>query len=275
MQSDGGCMRKQSSDESQWRQLQKEALIKNPVSKIQKMSQDAMNVIAKTYRSDTVIGYSGGKDSLVLRHMCEQCLERPLFVACLHQNEYPSFEQWIVDTAPRLTVFVRDFSLGLDFLNEHLSFLFPVERKEKDAFVTAWQKPTFEWMKEHGKTRLITGKRIDDGNFCGQLNSDGCRQTQRKNPCIISLNPLSDWTHDELLAYIQYNHIMLPEIYQFPNGFKFGTHPWTERDRINMRFFDTFDEILEIDRTILQMARNRLDILNDYFHYLKFGGERK
>lgn len=268
-------MKKQSSNDAQWQALWDNAIEKNPASKIEEMAQAAMETICNNYGSDTIIGYSGGKDSLVLRHLCEKCLDKPSFIVCLHQNEFPSFETWLKDTAPKISVFVQDFSLGIDFLNKHISYLFPHDKKEKDAFVIAWQKPTYGWMQAHGKVRLLTGKRMDDGNFCGRLNALNCKQTERMSPHIISLNPLADWTHDELLAYIQYNHIELPDIYYYPNGFRFGTHPWTERRRLDMKYFNTFDEIMELDKSILPSVRNRLDIVDEYFHYLRYGGAKK
>lgn len=257
-------MLKQTSNEQQWQEIWDNATRNNPKEKIRMMSDKAKQVIVDNYDSRTIIGYSGGKDSLVLRHLCEQCIDKPLFISCLHQNEFPAFTEWLRDTAPKMTVFVEDYSLDLDFLNKHLSYLFPHDKKEKNAFVVAWRKPTFSWMGSHGRTKLLTGKRTDDGNVCGSFNALGCKQTELKKPHVVSLNPLADWKHDELLAYIQYNGIQLPEIYYYPNGFRFGTHPWTERRRLNMRYRDTFDEIMELDESILKNAALRLEIANLY-----------
>lgn len=267
-------MIKQQSNDEQWNELWENCIIQHSNQYIDEKSRRTQKVIASVYDDNTVIGYSGGKDSLVLRDICEKSLNRPCFITCFHENEFPSFIEWMQDTKPGNCAFVHDTSLSLDFLNSHLSYLFPHEKKERNAYVSVWQRPTYRWMQEHGKCKIMTGKRKDDGNFCGNENQYGCRQTIRKSPHIISLNPLSDWTHSELLAYIRYNKIQLPEIYYYPNGFRFGTHPWTERRRLNLSYYDTFDEIMSIDKDVLKHASNRLDILKKYFHYLIFGGEK-
>jgi hypothetical protein len=124
-------------------------------------------------------------------------------------------------------------------------------------------------MIEHGFDTLVAGRRTQDGNFCGKENPVGCRVSEMSHPHIISPNLIANWTHSQLLAYIQYFRIELPAIYYFPNGFRFGTHPWTERRRLNMSYFDTFDEIMRLDSNILPKAASRLGIVREYFGYLE------
>lgn len=257
-------MIKQQSSEEDWKEIWDNACKEHPLSEILEMKQKAETLIANSYDDETMIGYSGGKDSLVLRHLAENCIENPRFISCELQNEFPSFVEWLYGTAPKNIVFVKDSSLSLEFLNEHISYLFPYELKERDAFVAAFRKPTYSYMREHGFSKFLTGKRIDDGNFCGKPNELGIRCTYSKTNKILSINPLAEWKHDHLLAYIQYFGIELPKIYYYPNGFRFGTHPWTERRRLNLRYCDTFDEIMKLEPEVIIKASEKLDIAKDY-----------
>ena len=119
-------------------------------------------------------------------------------------------------------------------------------------------------MRENGKFKIMTGKRGSDGNNCGSKNEFGCKTTEIKHPHIISLNPIADWSHEQLIAYLRYFKIELPKIYSYPNGFRFGTHPWTERRRLNGRYVDTFDEIMSLEPSVIVSARDKLNIVDKY-----------
>lgn len=255
---------KQSSNEEDWKEAWDEATRIHTKEDIEKLKKETELIISNCYGPNSIIGYSGGKDSLVLRHMCEDCIENPLFINCILQNEFLSFDKWLKDTAPRFTVYVEHQGLSLEFLNKNLEYLFPYETKEKNAYVIAWRNPTQNWMVKHNKNNIITAKRTSDGNTCGKFNDKNCRHTKLSNPDIDTLNPMADWSHSQLLAYIQYYNIELPEIYYYPNGFRFGTHPWTERRRLNLRYKDTFDEIMMLDKNILINASSKLDIAKLY-----------
>lgn len=257
-------MLKQASNDAQWKKIWDECVVKYPIEHIIQKSEKTKEIIAKNYDSQTVIGYSGGKDSLVLRKLCEECIPNPKFLCCIHENEYPSFESWLTATAPPITFYCYDHTLSLEFLNEHLSYLFPHDEKEKRAFAGNGRTPCFNWMKTHGYIKIICGKRWDDGNTCGRINALGCRQTELMKPHIISLNPIADWVHDEILAYIRHFDIELPRVYTYPNGFRFGTHAWTERRRLNLCYKDTFDEIMTIEPEIVFNAAKRLDVARLY-----------
>lgn len=259
-------MIKQHSSEEDWEIEWREATRRHSFAEILTLKEKTERIIADACQKPYIIGYSGGKDSLVLRHMAEHCLDDPRFISCILQNEFPRFEEWLTDTAPDNIVYVRDEKLSLDFLNKNLSYLFPVDKKEQGVFVSTFRAPTYRYLEEHGIHQFVTGKRFDDGNTCGKTDENGMHYTYMRASGMKTLNPMADWKHSHLLAYIQYFKIELPEIYSYPNGFRFGTHPWTERRRLDRSYKKTFDEIMGLDETILPKAAERLEIADLYLH---------
>lgn len=257
-------MNKQKSTEEDWRAEWRVATAKHPLSEILRLKDSTEAIMSEAASKPLIIGYSGGKDSLVLRHMAEDCIDKPVFINCLLQNEYPRFEEWLVDTAPSGTVFVQDEELSLEYINEHPEFLFPEGKRERGIYVATFRKPTYKYLLEHGVHQFMTGKRFEDGNTCGPADGKGMHSTYMRDGDMRTLNPMAEWSHSQLMAYIQYFHIELPEIYSYPNGFRFGTHPWTERDRVDGWISKTFDEILEIDPSIVEDAAKRLDMARLY-----------
>lgn len=259
-------MIKQHSSEKDWEIEWNEATKRHSFAEIVALKEKTERIIAQACRKPYIIGYTGGKDSLVLRHMAENCLDNPMFISCILQNEFPRFDEWLHDTAPRNIVYVYDDKLSLDFLNNNLQYLFPISKKEQGAYVTTFRRPTYRYLMEHGIHQFMTGKRYDDGNTCGKEDITGMHYTYMRATDMKTLNPMADWKHSHLLAYIQYFKIELPEIYSYPNGFRFGTHPWTERRRLGGLYRNTFDEIMKLDDTIIPAAAKKLEIADLYLH---------
>lgn len=255
---------KQHSSEADWIEAWDSATKLHPFTEIIKLKDEAEGIIEMCYGDDTIIAYSGGKDSLVLRHLAEDCLNKPRFINCILQNEFPRYVEWLEDTCPENTAFVIDEKISLEFLNDNEDYLFPVDVKQQNFYVQTWRQPCHSYMKEHDMCKIMTGKRGSDGNNCGKKNKFGCKETVIRKPLIISLNPIADWSHTQLLAYIQYFNIELPEIYYYPNGFRFGTHPWTERRRLNGKYCDTFEEIMTLDESVIINAADKLNLAKKF-----------
>ena len=95
---------------------------------------------------------------------------------------------------------------------------------------------------------LLLGRRRADGNYVGKgdniyTNSQG----------ITRYSPLSDWTHEQVLAYIHYYNLDMPPIYGWKNGYLCGTHPWSARQWTGS-VENAWEEIYGIDSHIVKEA---------------------
>lgn len=197
-------------------------------------------------------GYSGGKDSVVLKELVKRSgVEMRCF--CTIHNEYPAMEKFIRKSAPPNTSFIYPTDFSMDYLNEHPEYLFPepTEKKIRSEYTMHWRVHAQKALQSAGIKAMITGRRIEDGNFCGK-KENGIYTSENKY--IKSYNVIAEWTHEELLAYIKVNILPLAPIYTYPNGFVYGTHMWFERDRVEHSIHKTFDEVWEIDKTIVISA---------------------
>lgn len=272
-------MRKQGSQNDQWIEL-----YKNCTSIISKSEIDLLTIKAiKEIRSVIKkygfkkIGYawSGGKDSIVLLDIIRKSgIDVFGGFSVIHQNEFPQFERWLYDNAPNDLEFMYSEAMSLEWFNDNIEVLFPMTTKNKSKFTPVWRKEQAEWFLKNDIDVLLLGRRKEDGNICKKNKYGDYIATNKKG--IVKFDVIAEWNHEQTLAYIKYNDLKLPPIYQYPNGWLFGTHPWTERRRLNGYYFETFDEIMNIDKSILLNARGRLNILDDYFKYKEKGeGEKK
>lgn len=207
--------------------------------------------------------WSGGKDSEVMYDVLKRS-GLPLVdgLCVLHQNEYPSFEAWLMANAPAGTIYKRSTAFSLEYLNKHTEYLFPVESKTIGAYTADWRKELKQYFDEQNLSVVVKGHRKIDGNFCA-TDKMGFHYTKRSDG-LAEYSPIADWSHGQVLAYIHHHDLKLPHIYFWPNGFRFGTHQWTERRRLNGSYKDTFDEIMQIEPEALYGAADRLDLAKQY-----------
>ena len=107
---------------------------------------------------------------------------------------------------------------------------------------------------------IITGHRKADGNYVGKgtnIFTNGAGVTR--------YSPLSDWPHELLLAYIHYNNIPMPPIYDWKDGYRCGTHPWPSR--MGMKSIDEgWADVYSIDPSIVEAAAAKIE---SAAHFLK------
>ena len=70
------------------------------------------------------------------------------------------------------------------------------------------------YYKEHQLDMIMLGRRKADGNYVGKGSNI---YTDSKG--VTRYSPLSDWTHEEILAFIHYYKIPLPPFYEWSNGY--------------------------------------------------------
>lgn len=207
-------------------------------------------IIQAMYKDNVVIGWSGGKDSIVLRHLCENCLENPVFEHVYMDIEFKCFTDWVKANKPQNCHELYSTSWGIDFFNAHPLALFPYTQAEKRFFITGRNKDlTYRWMEKNGFNKILTGKRIDDGNVCGRINEYGCKSTICNG--IEALNILADWTVYDIFQYIHMFDLELPPMYYFPDGFVRGTDEWTHTKRRGT-YKATFDFIYSFAPTDIE-----------------------
>ena len=268
--------KKQSSNNRDWVNAWHNCTKTISRSHIETLTENTVNmirsVIAEHGFKRVAYSWSGGKDSIVLYDVLKKSgIEMIGGVLALYEHEFPEFYDWLCENKPPEVQVIKTNAFTDDFLNKNPEYLFPMETKYKDAYLPPRWKVQNDFIKNYGVDCMILGRRLADGNNCGKRDNNFV--TTSKKGC--KFNPLADWTHEDILAYIQYNELELPPIYFYENGFKAGTQVWTEKRRINGHFFETFDLLMEIDERIIQQSIGKLKIVDEYIEYKKNGGTIK
>lgn len=187
------------------------------------LEQAAANIARVCSGKRAAFAWSGGKDSVALGHVCalagvHEC------VMGICDLEYPAFLQWVTDHMPsRLEVI--NTGLNLEWLARHPAMLFP---QTADLAATWFHKLQHRAQEQYYRSRkldiLILGRRLDDGNFCGK-GADPIYTARG----ITRYSPLAGWTHEQVFALIDHFGLALPPFYDWPRGYRCGTHPWAAR----------------------------------------------
>ena len=134
----------------------------------------------------------------------------------------------------------------MDWLLKHQNMLFP----QKSNVAAQWfhmvqHRGQARYYKAHDLDMLLLGRRRADGNYVGKgsnIYTDGKGVTR--------YSPLSDWSHEAILAFIHYHKVPVPPIYEWKNGYSCGTHPWPARQWTGS-VENGWKEVFEIDRRIV------------------------
>lgn len=186
--------------------------------------------------------WSGGKDSNVVCHLLNSFdYEHGLYVAPSRYFEYPSFLDYTERTKPSFIETVKP-GYNLEWLRKNPSVLWfdrwLDDHKDKSKKATTCHKwfikkynSQHEYFHKHKLSFLVMGRRNLDGNKIAP-NPFGINRI--KNGFTV-LNPIWDWPHEIVLAYIKKHEIELPKCYTIPHGFHFGAVPWPIDNRENMK----------------------------------------
>lgn len=207
----------------------------------------------------TGFSWSGGKDSLALQYVCEQAGVHGCVLGIAKELEYPAFLRWVEENKPDgLNVWSND-ALTLDWLNNHPDMLFPQKSSQAAKWFSLIQHRAQAWFfKEHDLDMLILGRRLQDGNHCGQ----GFIYTDGKG--VTRYSPIADWKHEQVLAVIHYFMAdKLPPIYDWPNGWVVGTGVWPARQYCpNVRA--GWEAVYGIDPSVVERAAKSIQSAADY-----------
>lgn len=201
--------------------------------------------------------WSGGKDSLVLGKICEQAgITDCMMGIC--DLEYPEFMEWVDENKPEGLEIINTHQ-NMEWLCKHPDMLFPASSKEAAQwFHIVQHRAQAAYYKSHSLDMILLGRRRADGNYVGKgsnIYTDGKGVTR--------FSPLSDWSHEAILAYIHYYDVPMPPIYDWKNGYLCGTHPWPARQWTGS-IENGWSEIFDIDRTLVEAAAEHIHSAKDF-----------
>lgn len=218
-----------------------ESLVKKTVADIKR----------KTKGKKAAFAWSAGKDSLVLGQICHMAgINACVLVVC--NLEYPAFLKWVeANKPPELEII--NTGQDLRWLSNHPHMLFPQDSKTAAQwFHIVQHRGQARYYKDHELDVLLLGRRWADGNYVGKgeniyTNGQG----------VTRYSPLSEWSHEQVLAFIHYYNVALPPIYEWKNGYLCGTHPWAARQWTGS-VENGWKEVYEIDRSVVKEAAEHI-----------------
>lgn len=218
-----------------------ESLVKKTVADIKR----------KTKGKKAAFAWSAGKDSLVLGQICHMAgINACVLVVC--NLEYPAFLKWVeANKPPELEII--NTGQDLRWLSNHPHMLFPQDSKTAAQwFHIVQHRGQARYYKDHELDVLLLGRRRADGNYVGRgeniyTNGQG----------VTRYSPLSEWSHEQVLAFIHYYNVALPPIYEWKNGYLCGTHPWAARQWTGS-VENGWKEVYEIDRSVVKEAAEHI-----------------
>lgn len=226
-----------------------------------KIDSTIRDIKEKTSGKKAAYAWSAGKDSIVLGDLCERAGIRDC-VLVVSDLEYPAFVEWIDNNKPKGLEIINT-GQNLEWLSRHMDMLFPQDStKAAQWFHIVQHRGQAKYFKEHELDMLLLGRRRADGNYVGK-GSNIYTSAQG----ITRFSPISEWTHEEVLAYIHYFNLPLPPIYDWNNGYLCGTHPWPARQWTGS-VENGWKEVFEIDESIVKEAAEHIDSARDFIESL-------
>lgn len=190
-----------------------------------------------------IYAWSGGKDATV-------CADLSLRLgvstgSLIHTNlEYPEFMTWAMRNLPSGCSPVCT-GQDMTWLRNNMRYLFPKDSATLGRTYAIVQRAgNRKRMRELGADRVITGRRKADGNCPGVSGY---------------YDIIFDWPHEAVLAYHVYYDLPFAPIYDWPDGFRQGTHSWPFRYARGKTDDDMWREIYRIDPSVVAAAAECFD----------------
>ena len=243
--------RKQSSKNEDWIQAFshiEELISPEEVNEFAAASLEEMRQATEGKR--VAYAYSAGKDSIVLAHLCEKLSITNGFFA-YSELDYPEFVRWVKANKPE-GVELMHTGISYGWLKKHQNLIFAEGQLGQRWHLISQRGPFTRMFFENHLDLLLVGHRRIDGNFCGPNGYI------RKRSGETRYSPIRDWPHEALLGYIHYNHLSLPPIYGWKDGWIQGTHAWPEREFCSQDIMKGYREVYEIDPSIVLRAARYL-----------------
>lgn len=169
------------------------------------------------------LAWSGGKDSIALGWLMEQAGNFPSVLGINHM-EFPCFTQWVDKNQPDdLTVINSGHDIS--FLKEHPHLIFPSSKYGAFWATRTYHTAQSRFFKDKKLDVIALGRRTQDGNYVGGKGSNIYTTKQG----ITRWSPISDWSHEEIIALLKYAGLTLPHVYDHVRGFQVATGGWHQR----------------------------------------------
>lgn len=195
--------------------------------------------------------WSGGKDSIALAWVAElagvsEC------VLGITDLEYPAFLAWVTAHMPdRLEVI--NTGQDLDWLAAHPQMLFPQDASTAAQwFARVQHAAQRRYYKANKLDVILLGRRRSDGNFVGRAG-----ENHYECDGIVRFSPMADWSHAEVFALIDHYGLPMPPFYDWPRGYRCGTHPWAARQWCKGTGH-AWHEIFTIDPAVVRHAATKI-----------------
>lgn len=255
--------RKQSINNDEWLKA-----IQNIEKTVSKKDLDLLvnktikEIKAKTKGKKAAYAWSAGKDSIVLGDICKKAGITECFIGVC-DLEYPAFMQWIKENKPQNCTMINT-GQNLEWLSKHQDMLFPIDSsKAAQWFSIVQHRAQKKYFKDNELSIILLGRRKADGNFVGRGNNI---YTDRNG--VTRYSPLSEWKHEDILAYLHYYNMPLPPIYDWKNGYLCGTHPWPARQWTGT-IENGWQEVYDIDKSIVINAADKIESAKRFLEVAK------
>ncbi|MDD3655961.1 MAG: phosphoadenosine phosphosulfate reductase family protein [Atribacterota bacterium] len=224
--------------------------------RILRLRNETREKIARLIKDKKVaLSWSGGKDSIVLQHICEGMhIKRVFWVRC--NLEYQQVLDLVSENAPE-NLEVVNTGQDLRWLSENEHLLFPQQAEVASIwFKIVQNEGQKRFFQRNNLDMILVGRRTKDGNDPGEEGMDVDEYG------VVRYAPIYNWNHEDLLAYLEYFDIQLPPFYFWTNGFQVGTGPWAAREYTGS-IENGWREVFKIEPQIVEKAA----------HYLKSASE--
>ena len=200
----------------------------------------------KIQKKTVAVSWSGGKDSIVLEHLCRGLeIKKNFWVRC--NLEYQQAIDWVKQNAPEdLEIVNTGQDLAWLAKNQHL--LFPQHAEVASVWFKQVQNTGQQrYFEEKNLDMILVGRRTKDGNDPDEEGMDIDEHS------VGRYAPIHDWSHEDVLVYMEYFDIDWPPFYFWTNGFQVGTGPWAAREYTGS-IQNGWQEVYEIEPEIVARA---------------------
>lgn len=223
--------------------------IEDYVSKkeVESFASDTISDIRSTIKGKkSAYGWSAGKDSIVLDDLCRKAGMKKSVMA-MTQLEFPAFVNWVLANKPEGCE-IRITHHNLKWLAQHQNRLFPEDAKGDNIWFQEVQRNTIaQYYIDNALDLIVLGRRTADGN------SVPAKVVTKKNGQTVYC-PIRDWPHEVLLGYIRYHGLPLPPIYDWEDGWIYGTHTWAVRRMRPPSLQGSWKSVYDIDPSVVVTA---------------------